>query len=162
MYQDFGHTSLGFIRVDTQALSYVISRRLPRGVQCSAVRLRPHDRLCLVVISDRREFWSREDDMRRAKAIADDLRSMGVELPRLRWIRQNGYLEQHPLYAEHPLYRIPSFWMTVAGCIFAFFALDWRLFAAYILVLIGVWLLSAWLISGGWNRIVKSMPFGRK
>lgn len=137
----------------------LVSRRLPQGVQCSAVRLRAHDRLCLVVISDKREFWSREDDMRRAKAIAEDLRAMGMELPRLQWIRQSRFLAEPP-YAEHSFYGQSAFWINCTCGVFAFFALSWGAFAVYVGLGCGAWLLSSWLISGGgWSRLQNLLPF---
>ncbi|MGI6075524.1 MAG: hypothetical protein ACOYD9_04070 [Pyramidobacter sp.] len=162
MYQDFARTSLGQIRIDTGAVMSLVSRWLPKGVQCSAVRLRANDRLCLVVINDRREFWSREDDLRRAHSIADALRTIGVELPRLQWIRQSRYFEEHPPFAEQPIYSLPAFWMNVAGAIFTFFALSFTFFIGYCVTLCGAWLASTWLISGGWNRIERALPFLKK
>lgn len=162
MYQDFARTRLGYIRVDTGAVMSLVSRWLPKGVQCSAVRLRANDRLCLVVIKDRREFWSREDDLRRARSIADALRTIGVELPRLQWIRQNRYFEEHPPVAEQPLYCLPAFWMNIAGVIFAFIALNFASFVGYCLTLCGAWLTSAWLASGGWDKVGQLLPFLKK
>ncbi|MGN0838882.1 MAG: cytochrome D ubiquinol oxidase subunit I [Pyramidobacter sp.] len=159
MYQDFARTKLGYIRVDTGAIISLVSRWLPKDVQCSAVRLRANDRLCLVVISDRREFWSREDDLRRAHSIAADLRSMGMDLPRLQWIRQSQYFEEHPPFAEQPLYSLPSFWMNIAGAVFAFFALSLWGFLCYAGLLCAAWFISAWLISGGWSKIERLLPF---
>ena len=39
MYQDFGKTPYGFIRIDTQAIVSLVSRHLPSGALCTAVRL---------------------------------------------------------------------------------------------------------------------------
>ncbi len=162
MYQDFSRTELGVIRVETQVIVTLVSRWLPKGVQCSAVRIRANDRLCLVVINDRREFWSREDDLRRARSITEDLRAMGMDLPRLQWIRASNYLKEHPPYAEHPLYALPSFWMNIAGGLFAFYALSWELFVIYCVTVSCVWFVSSWLVSGGWHRIKRSLPFLRR
>ena len=158
MYQDFGKTPYGFIRIDTQAIVSLVSRHLPSGALCTAVRMRPHDRLCLVVISDRREFWSREDDLCRARAITDDLRDAGMELPRLRWIRQSRFPDQSPL-VERRAYDQPSFWMNIAGAVFAFFALSLWGFLCYAGLLCAAWFISAWLISGGWSKIERLLPF---
>lgn len=159
MYQDFGKTPYGFIRIDTQAIVSLVSRHLPSGALCTAVRMRPHDRLCLVVISDRREFWSREDDLRRARAITDDLRDAGMELPRLRWIRQSRFPDQSPL-VERRAYDQPSFWMNAACGIYAAFALSWKEFLIYAGIALLAWLLSFWLTAGGgWNRLKRIVPF---
>ena len=145
--------------MDTQAVLSLVSRHLPQGVQCSAVRLRGHDRLCLVVINDKREFWSREDDMRRAKAITEDLRALGMELPRLQWIRQSRFLAESP-YLEHSLCGQPAFWINCVCGVFAFFALSWWAMAVYAGLAFCTWLLSSWLISGGgWAKLQNLLPF---
>lgn len=161
MYQDFGKTPYGFIRIDTGAIVSLVSRHLPAGALCSAVRMRPQDRLCLVVISDRREFWSREDDMNRARAIADELRGAGMELPRLRWIRQSRF-PAPAVVEERRIYSSPLFWTNAACGVCALWALPWRKFLVYAGVALGTWLLSFWLAAGGGRRRLRRLlPFLR-
>ncbi len=152
-YQDFGKTPFGFVKIDTQAIVSLVSRHLPSGALCTAVRMRPHDRLCLVVISDRREFWSREDDLRRARAITDELRLAGMELPRLRWIRTGRSFDQ-PSLEERGLFAEPSFWGNAACALYACFALSWGKLIVYVFVALASWLTAFWLTSGGgWRRL---------
>ena len=159
MYQDFGRTVLGSIKVETQAVISLVSRHLPRGVQCSAVRLRPHDRLCLVVISDKREFWSREDDLKRAKAIAFDLKIIGMDLPRVQWIRQNRFLSDPP-FADHPLYGMPSFWAMLVCTLFVCLVMPLKDLLIYIGLGAASWLTATWIISGGgWGHLQDLIPF---
>ncbi|MDY3868874.1 MAG: hypothetical protein SOZ52_05840 [Pyramidobacter sp.] len=159
MYQDFGRTALGSIKIETQAVVALVSRHLPKGVQCSAVRMRAHDRLCLVVISDKREFWSREDDLRRAKSIAEDLRVIGMELPRVQWIRQNRFLSE-PSFAEHPLYGLPSFWAMLVCAIFVCCVVPIKTTVVYMLLGAATWLTATWVISGGgWGHLQDLIPF---
>ena len=160
MYQDFGKTPYGFIRIDTQAIVSLVSRHLPSGALCSAVRMRPHDRLCLVVVSDRREFWSREDDLRRARAIADELRAAGMELPRLRWIRQSRTAAPEPLLTERRVWARPAFWLNAACALYALFVLPWRHLLMYAVTGAAAWALAFWLTDGGgWARIKRYLPF---
>ena len=160
MYQDFGKTPYGFIRIDTQAIVSLVSRHLPSGALCSAVRMRPHDRLCLVVVSDRREFWSREDDMRHARAIADELRAAGMELPRLRWIRQSRTAAPEPLLSERRVWARPAFWLNAACAVYALFVLPWRHLLMYAVTGAAAWALAFWLTDGGgWARIKRYLPF---
>ena len=160
MYQDFGKTPYGFIRIDTQAIVSLVSRHLPSGALCSAVRMRPHDRLCLVVVSDRREFWSREDDLRRARAIADELRAAGMELPRLRWIRQSRTAAPEPLLTERRVWARPAFWLNAACALYALFVLPWRPLLMYAVTGAAAWALAFWLTDGGgWARIKRYLPF---
>ena len=159
MYQDFGKTPYGFIRIDTQAIVSLVSRHLPSGALCSAVRMRSHDRLCLVVISDRREFWSREDDLRRARAITDELRAAGMELPRLRWIRQSRTAAPEPTIERRSWAR-PAFWLNAACGVYALFVLSWRQLLIYAVTGAAAWTLAFWLTDGGgWARVKQFLPF---
>lgn len=163
MYLDFGRTADGFIKVEAQAVASLVSRHLPRGVQCGAVRLRAHDRLCLVVINDTRDFWSRDDDMRRARAITDDLRSMGMDMPRLQWIRQNRASAGNATHFALPVYCYPCFWAAVGGSAAAFAFMPWAEFALCIAVSFFVWFAASWLIAGGFFAKLKdAVPFLRK
>lgn len=159
MFQFFGRSRLGSLFVDSQVFVSVVSRWLPAGVRCYAVRLRAHDGLCLVVLSDRREFWSREDDLRRARGIVADLRGLGVELPRLQWVRQSRFLEERPPYVENSLFSMPLFWMNLAGVFFAFFVLSWKMFVLFCAVMSGAWLISTWLLSEGRRWFVRVLSF---
>ena len=121
--------------------------------------MRPHDRLCLVVISDRREFWSREDDQRRARAIADELRAAGMELPRLRWIRQSRTAAPDPV-VERRAWARPAFWLNASCGLYALFVLSWRQLLVYATIGAAAWALAFWLTDGGgWARLKKFLPF---
>ena len=162
MYQNFGKTPYGFIKIESQAIVSLVAPHLPAGVLCSAVRLRANDRLCLVVISDRREFWSREDDMRRARAITDDLREAGMDLPRLRWIRQSRFSDR-PVFEEKRVYAQPIFWTNIVCGIYAFFVLPWSRLLVGACIASCAWLLSFWLIvGGGLQRLKNIFPFLRR
>jgi len=159
MYQNFGKTPYGFIKIESQAIISLVAPHLPSGALCSAVRLRPHDRLCLVVISDRREFWSREDDMRRARAITDALREAGMDLPRLRWIRQTRFSDRPELDEKH-VYTQPVFWVNITCSIYAFFVLSWGKLLIGACIALCAWLLSFWMtVGGGWQKLKGLFPF---
>lgn len=97
--------------------------------------------------------------MRRAKAITEDLRAMGMELPRLQWIRQSRFLVESP-YLERSLCGQPAFWINCVCGVFAFFALSWWTVAVYAVLAFCTWLFSSWLISGGgWAKLQNLLPF---
>lgn len=97
--------------------------------------------------------------MRRAKAITEDLHAMGMELPRLQWIRQSRFLAE-ALYVEHPLCGQPAFWMNCVCGIFVFFALSWWSWIIYVGLALCTWMVSSWLISGGgWAKLQNILPF---
>ncbi len=151
MFQDFGRTRLGAIRVSTEGLETLVSRYLPVGAYCSAVRLRPHDGLCLVMICDSREFWSREDDLRRARAMTTDLKSLGIRIPRVQWVRQGLSRSESPLSA-HPVLGSPFFWTLMALALCGALLLPWKLFVLFLGVGLCSWRLAVWLISEGGRR----------
>lgn len=162
MFQIYGQTKLGIITVSTEGLVDLVSRHLPKGTYCSAVRFRSHDGLCLVMINDRREFWSREDDMRRARAIAADIKSLGHLMPRVQWVRQGISHPEIPL-SEHPVVGSAFFWTLIALCIYMLFVLSWQSYAFFLLAGFCSWRLAAWLISeGGWNILRDLLPMLRR
>lgn len=149
MYLDFGRTADGSIKVEAQAVASLVSRHLPRGVQCSAVRLRANDGLCLVVIKDLREFWSRDDDLRRARAIAADLKCMGMDLPRLQWIRQGNSPQMSSSRFSAPVYCFPCFWAVIGGAVAAFAFLPWQRFALCLVAAFAVWFAASLFFASG-------------
>ncbi len=151
MFQDFSRTRLGAIRVSTEGLEALVSRYLPQGAYCSAVRLRPHDGLCLVMICDSREFWSREDDMRRARAMTTDLKTLGVKIPRVQWVRQGLSRSDTPLSA-HPVLGSPFFWTLMALALGGAVVLPWKSWLILAALGLGSWRLAAWSLSEGGRR----------
>ncbi len=100
--------------------------------------------------------------MRRARAIADELRLAGMELPRLRWIRQSRYFEQPPLEERGALSE-PSFWAAAACGLYACFALTWGKLIVYFCIASASWMAAFWLTTGGgWNRLRNFIPFPRR
>lgn len=163
MYQTIAMTPFGPVRIDDRLLTALAARLLPVGVTCSAVRVRAADRLCLMVISDEREFWSREEDMRTARKITSELHNMGFDRPRLRWIRQTRFPHTViPFAEEHSLYRTPFFWMNIFCWIYAFSALSLKQFAVFVAVGAAGWLISEWFITRGFSKIKNYFPSSRK
>ena len=146
----FDQTPRGSISVSTKTMTDLVARHLPRSVACTSLRFRRHDRLCLVLITDRRSRWNRWDDQQRAQAIVSDLKMLGVSMPRLQWVRTTSDEEMEELRRSPArLVERPLFWTLTAAAVLAPVMMTFHRSVVFWALCGAAWWVSHWLLRRG-------------
>lgn len=160
----FDQTPIGSICISNKTMTDLVTRHLPRGVTCTSIRFRSQDKLCLVLISDQRRQWNRLEDQRKAQTIVEDLKLLGVAMPRIQWIRVSSEAEIEEFHlVRSKVHKRPLFWAMLSSLLFGVVMLPFRQLCALLALTGLVWRVSHWLLrEKGIERLKKILATPRR
>lgn len=122
----FCENPIGQVTLAHEVLDNLVSRALPLGVTIVSIRYREQDRLCLVLLSDRRNRFDAEQDQACARLLVARLKDLGVERPRVQWVRATpeSELRELKLRRSSVIHR-PLFWAFLFLQLQNWIFMDW-------------------------------------
>lgn len=152
-----GQSELGSLSVNAQMLNELATCRLPEGVTCLSIRFRSHDGVALVLLSDRRTRWNRSQDEQTARQILDDFKKIGVQRPRVQWVRATPEVELRELKLRRSAVTTrPLFWAFVSMILASVVLMTWKRALVSVGFGLVMWKISHWfLYEEGWVQLKK-------